>query len=208
MYFATMWSYLSGPFAVVYLVAPVLYLFTGIAPVNAYSWDFFSHLVPYLVINQLVFIVIGRGRPTWRGQQYSLALFPLWIKALTSTIGNVYFHQPLGFVVTPKVRQGAAGLRTQWRLIWPQLAAITILVLAAAWGVGRVLLGRSYEPVGVAVNLFWVAYDLLMLSVVVGAASYRPREGDTEPQATIGTAAADAGLTVAEVHGRAGAEAD
>ena len=41
MYFSTMWSYLSGFAAVVYLAAPFLYLVFGVLPVKAYgrpSW--------------------------------------------------------------------------------------------------------------------------------------------------------------------------
>src|ERR1051325_11405607 len=133
MYLATMWSYFSGFFAVVYLIAPILFIVFGWLPVRAFSREFLEHLIPFLVVNQALFLVVGWGRPTWRGQQYSLALFPLWSKAISSTIRNVYFGQPLGFVVTPKVRQGGASLQSQWPLVWPQLLAIGLLVLAAIW---------------------------------------------------------------------------
>jgi cellulose synthase (UDP-forming) len=194
MYFATMWGYLSGFVAVVYLVAPVLYLLFGILPVRSYAAPFFSHLVPYLLINQLLFIVIGWGLPTWRGQQYSLALFPLWIKAITSAIGNVYFGRKLGFVVTPKTRQGGVHLS----LIWPQLAAIVLLNIAIIWGLGRLALGLTEAGVPILVNVFWACYDLVALSVVLHAATYRPATVEiplpTEPAATM-----------AELHGRPGA---
>jgi cellulose synthase (UDP-forming) len=202
MYWATMWSYLSGPFVVVYLAAPIVYLFSGIAPVSAYSWDFFGHLVPFLLVNQLLFMVVGWGRPTWRGQQYSVALFPLWIQAITSTLGNVYFGQALGFVVTPKVRQGGSSLRTLWRLIWPQLATLALLVIAALWGTGRLLLGHTDEVGGLAVNLFWVGYDLITVGVVIHAANYQPEQDELEPDSD----SSDGNLTtVAELHGRVGA---
>jgi cellulose synthase (UDP-forming) len=103
MYWATMWSYLSGFAAVVYIAAPVVYLVVGVMPVQAYSWEFFGRLVPFLALNQLVFFVVSRGTPTWRGQQYSLALFPVWIKACWTAVLNVYAGRPLGFAVTPKL---------------------------------------------------------------------------------------------------------
>ena len=37
MYFATMWSYLSGFAAVMYIAAPVLFLCFGVLPVNAFG---------------------------------------------------------------------------------------------------------------------------------------------------------------------------
>ena len=46
------------------------------------------HLVPFLLVNQLLFFVVGYGVKTWRGQQYSLALFPLWIRACTTAFGQ------------------------------------------------------------------------------------------------------------------------
>jgi cellulose synthase (UDP-forming) len=179
MYFATMWTYLSGPFMVCYLAAPIIYLFTGIAPVDAYSGDFFVHLLPYLVVNQLVFLLVGWGRPTWRGQQYSLALFPLWIQAITSSIGNVNFGRPLGFVVTPKTRQDGIS----WWLAWPQLLAMGLLVVAAIVGVVRIVLGYFDDTAGTLVNLFWVGYDLWMLSVCLEALTYRPPVSDREDAA-------------------------
>ena len=89
MYFATMWSYLSGFAAVVYLTAPVVYLVFGVLPVTAWSVDFFVRFLPYFLVNQVLFLVVAKGLRTWRGQQYSLALFPVWIRACWSAFANV-----------------------------------------------------------------------------------------------------------------------
>ena len=80
MYFATMWSYLGGFATLVFLAAPVAYLGFGVQPVDSFGRDFLVHVAPYLVAGQLL-LVVGRGVNTWRGQQYGLALFPLWIRA-------------------------------------------------------------------------------------------------------------------------------
>ena len=68
--------------------------------------------------NHLHFRLSDRGIPTWRGQQYSLALFPIWIRACTTAARNVWFGRPLDFAVTPKVRQDTGPA---WHLIRPQL---------------------------------------------------------------------------------------
>jgi cellulose synthase/poly-beta-1,6-N-acetylglucosamine synthase-like glycosyltransferase len=171
MYFATMWSYLSGFAAIVYIAAPILYLFFGIRPVQTFGGDFLARLLPYLVLTQILFSVVGHGIKTWRGQQYSLALFPLWIRACTTAVGNVYFGRSLGFVVTPKERQQGGGI--PWRLIRPQLIAMVLLVAAAVVGLVRLWLGMAPTAVGTWVNLVWVVYDLVVLSVVIQAARYR-----------------------------------
>lgn len=168
MYFSTMWSYLSGFAAVVYLIAPILFLCFGVLPVAAFSVDFFARLIPFLVVNQFLFFVAARGRKTWRGQQYSLALFPVWIKACTSAARNVLFGQSLSFAITPKTRQNGGP---PWALIRPQLIAIAALVIAAITGLTRMFTGVG-APAGTLVNVAWVAYDLVILSVIIRAALY------------------------------------
>lgn len=175
MYFATMWSYLSGFAAVVYIAAPIIFLCFGVMPVDAFSSDFFARLVPFLILNQLLFFVAARGRKTWRGQQYSLALFPVWIKACTTAAGNVLFGRDLGFAVTPKTRQNSGP---PWSLIRPQLFAIAALVFAAVLGLVRMFTGLG-APAGTFVNIGWVVYDLVILSVIIRAALY---SGFTPPK--------------------------
>jgi cellulose synthase (UDP-forming) len=169
MYGATMWSYLSGFAAVVYIGAPIVYMLLGTSPVVAFGGDFFLHLVPFLVLNQLLFLVVGWGVKTWRGQQYSLALFPLWIRACTTAASNVWFGRSLGFVVTSKTRQASGP---PWRLIRPQLVAMALLLVSGLVGVVRMAVGQA-PVVSTSINLVWIVFDLVVLSVVVRAARYR-----------------------------------
>lgn len=169
MYLATMWSYLSGFAAVAYIAAPVIYLTLGILPVQSLSNEFFLRLIPFLVVNQILFLVVGRGVKTWRGQQYSLALFPTWIKSVTSAFGNVFLGRDLDFRVTPKTLQ--ARSRLPWHLVRPQLIAMAVLILAAVVGVIRLLLGQG-DLLGSSVNFVWIAFDLLIFSVVIEAVRY------------------------------------
>ena len=178
MYFSTMWSYLSGFAAVVYVTAPVLYLCVGVLPVNAYSVDFFIRLVPFLLVNQLLFVVVANGRPTWRGQQYSLALFPTWIKSFTSAFGNVFLGRDLDFAVTPKTRPTDTG--PAWHLIRPQLVVMAALAVSMVVGTVRILVGQA-NTFGAIFNMVWVAYDLLIFSVIIRAARYRGFTPAAEP---------------------------
>jgi cellulose synthase (UDP-forming) len=177
MYFSTAWSYFSGFAAIAYLAAPVAYLVFGVLPVDSLGEDFLWHLLPFLLVNQLLFLVVGWGVPTWRGQQYSLALFPLWIKAVTSTVRNQLTGRELGFVVTPKTRQAGATLK----LVRVQLAVMGILVLAVVIGLVRLATGATDEGGAVLLNVLWVVYDLVMLSAVIDAALYRGYAPDEDP---------------------------
>ncbi len=190
MYFATMWTYLSGFFSVVYLAAPILYLVFGWTPVSAFSDEFFWRLVPYLLVNQALFALVSWGVPSWRGQQYSLALFPIWIKSVTSAFGSVYLGQKLGFVVTPKTRQGGVSLQ----LVRPQIVCMVLLAVAIVAGLGRLALGVHDEGLPVVLNVLWAIYDLVALSVVLDAAFYTPAADDQVVPLD----------SAASLHGRAG----
>lgn len=169
MYFATMWSYLSGYAAVVYFAAPIIFLVLGILPVHAYAGDFFARFIPFMLVNQLLFFVAAKGAPTWRGQQYSLALFPVWLKACSTAFTNVVLRIPLGFAVTPKTRPSTNG--PQWHLIKTQLAVMALLVVAIIVGAIRLFVNGA-EPIGTAVNIAWAIYDLMVLSVLFQAATF------------------------------------
>jgi cellulose synthase (UDP-forming) len=184
MYFSTMYSYLSGFAAVVFLTAPFVYLVFGVLPVKAYGLTFLAFFVPYIVVNQLLFLVVGYGKRTWRGHQYSLALFPLWIRACWTAAANVWFHRPLGFVVTPKTVATGEPRPFPWRLVAPQLVAAALLVLAVVVGAVRLWTGAADSVIGTGVNTLWIAYDLVVLSVIWKAALYRgaPRPSTSEKE--------------------------
>ena len=170
MYFATMWSYLSGYASVIFLAAPIIYLLLGILPVTGLTLDFFARFIPFLVTSQLLFVLSGWGIPTLRGQQYSFALFPVWIRACRSAAKNVWFGRPLGFVVTPKAT--GAGEAMSWRLIRPQLIAAALLIVSSTVALVRLANGVG-DPLGTWLNIFWVTYDLAMFSVLLQAIRYR-----------------------------------
>jgi len=185
-YFATMWSYLTGFAALAFLAAPILYLTSGATPVEAWGSTFLAFFLPNFLLNQALFAVVGYGVKTWRGQQYTLALFPIWIKALTTAAANVWFGRPLGFAVTDK--SGASG-RTRFPagLIWPQLAFMGALIVAVPVGIvlllapGQTAPVGPLTPIGVVINSVWALYDVVVLSVIVRAALYRGPEAVALP---------------------------
>ena len=172
MYFDTMWSYLSGFVSLVLIVAPFLYLVFGILPVKSFGLTFLSLFLPYYLVGQLLFIAVGWGRPTWRAQQYQLAMFPVWIRGCWSAFRNVYFGTKLDFVVTPKERPERQPY--PWRLVMWQLVAVVALIVAAVVGWVRLETESGGTLVGTVVNWVWVVYDIVTIGVVFTAARYRP----------------------------------
>lgn len=175
MYFNTMWSYLAGFAAIVYLTAPFLYLVAGILPVKAWGYTFVEFFLPYFLANQLLFVVVGWGRPTWRAQQYSLAMFPVWIKGCWSAFRNVYFGRKLDFIVTPKERPTGAQ-PYPWRLVMWQAVAVATLLIGSVIGAGRLITESGGTLFGTIVNWIWVTYDVVVIGIIFTAARYRPTQ--------------------------------
>lgn len=168
-YFTTMFSYFSGFPNLIFLLSPIVYLFTGIAPVNAYSWEFMLRLIPFLLLNKITFRITANKIPVFRGEQYNLGLFSLWIQAVTS----VLVGKKLGFVVTPKQRQSGNYVS----LVWPQLIVLLLTLVAIVYGIWGYFSGSTYQETGLLINIFWGIYNCVMLSAIVRAAVYKPPAG-------------------------------
>ena len=168
-YFTTMFSYFSGFSNLIYILSPIVYLFTAITPVSAWSLEFAWRLVPFLLLNKLMFRYVAWGLSIWRGEQYSLALFPLWIQAVVSVLAGA----KLKFVVTSKQRQTGNYLH----LIRPQLLIVWLTALAIGYGLFSVVVGWNLQVGGTLVNIFWGCYNIVMLSAIVRAAVYKPPAG-------------------------------
>jgi len=165
-YLTTMYSYFSGFFSLIFLLSPIVYFFTMIPPVSAWSLEFGWRLIPFLLLNKFIFRYIAWGLSVRRGEQYSLALFPLWIQAVISVLTGT----KLSFVVTPKNRQSGNFLP----LVWPQTLIVGLTIMAMLFGIFSFIVGWNQQIDGILVNIFWGIYNILMLSAIIRAAIYQP----------------------------------
>ena len=81
-YLATFSSYLSIIWVLALLLAPIVTLVTGIAPVSAYSTEFFMRLIPLLLVNELALIVGCWGHDPTYGTRQNLAALQINLCAL------------------------------------------------------------------------------------------------------------------------------
>ncbi|GGE54177.1 glycosyltransferase family 2 protein [Actibacterium pelagium] len=159
-YAATFWSYLSILWLSVLLMAPVLSLFTGVAPVNAYSLDFFLHLLPPLIMAEVATMVGCKGYNTTAGRLVTIGCLPLQWKALWLVLRG---RKPR-FPPTPKV-PGLAGAAK--RLI-PNFIVLAIMAAAAVFGIIATLLELpGYTPSKTIVNIFWCSWNAFAVWMVV-----------------------------------------
>jgi cellulose synthase (UDP-forming) len=169
MYLATFWSYFAALWNLVFLLAPIVYLVTGIAPVSAYTGDFFAHALPFLVLNELAFMMGTWGLSGFKGKVTYLASFPLSLRALWAVLRR----KKISFPVTPKQRQ--AG--NQLHLVWPQMAIIAATLLAFGWATFLTATGRgNFSVGGLLVNGLWGLNNIVAMSIMVRAAFWKPED--------------------------------
>ncbi|MHA7875639.1 glycosyltransferase [Roseivivax sp.] len=166
-YLATFWSYLSALWLPVLLLAPVVSLFTGLAPVDAYSLEFFQHLLPLLIMNELAMSLAAKGHNIHAGRILAIATLGLQWRALWQVLRG----QPPHFPTTPKLPSLAPRLRH----MAPNLALLALMILAAIHGTWAYLTGiEGFSASFLAVNLFWLTLNAAALMRAVSAGFWRP----------------------------------
>jgi cellulose synthase (UDP-forming) len=169
MYLTTFWSYLGCLWNVVFLVAPIIYLFSGIAPLSSYSSAFYWHALPFLVLTELAFLVGTWGVRSWDGKASYLSFFPVNFRALWTVLRG----EKIKFHVTPKERQDGRFLH----LVVPQLAIIVLTLAGLAYAGWRVFVqGNEQELPNLVVNMAWGLNNVFAMLPLVRAALWRPAE--------------------------------
>ncbi|WP_431300696.1 glycosyltransferase [Tabrizicola sp. BL-A-41-H6] len=167
MYGVTFYSYLSALWNVVFIVWPIIFLFTGLVPVATYSMDFFLHIVPFLLLNELAQLTGLWGAKTMTGRRWYIAMFPLNLQALWAVARG----RKISFPVTPKDRSEGRFLHlVRWQIL---LAALTLAGLGWAWGV-YLAGGGNYSAGGLIANTVWGVNNVLSLLPIIRAAVWRP----------------------------------
>jgi cellulose synthase (UDP-forming) len=173
LYFNMAYSYFSGFVNLIFLLVPIFYLFFGWSAVSSWTVGFIARLLPFVVLNNFLHAYVTHGLNVRRSEEYSLALFPLWIQAVLSVISGMQ----LKFSVTPKERQSGNHLR----LVWAQALIVALTVAASIYGLVSLWQGWNPNTYGVLINVVWGLYNTYPLSRIIRAAVYAP-PADWQPQ--------------------------
>jgi cellulose synthase (UDP-forming) len=164
MYGTTIYSYFAPVWTLILLCMPIIYFFTGISAVTAYDAPFYGHIVPFLMINRIAFMLSTWGVESWRGEQYYLAFFWTNLKALIHVARGL----PVKFHVTPKVKQ--AG--NFYRLVLPHLVLISATFVGIAFR--GLLVAKGTSPLGpLVINIFWGLWNTSCLMAMVSVAFHK-----------------------------------
>jgi cellulose synthase (UDP-forming) len=167
MYGSTFYSYLSPLWNVVFLAGPIVFLFTGIAPVSGYSLDFFLHITPFLLFNELSQLVALWGNSNAKGRAWYLASFPLNLQALWTVARG----KKISFPVTPKDRQ----VGSYPRLVKWQMGVVALTLGGLVWGWSAYVAGREGYSLGAMIaNTLWGLNNALAMAPMIRAAFWQP----------------------------------
>jgi cellulose synthase (UDP-forming) len=161
-YFNTIWSYFAPLWILVFLLSPIVFFFTLQLPVQAYSFDFFKHFLPFQIMNTLTITLGCWGIATKRGDQYYISSFWFMLLSLISVIRG----KKVKFNVTPKDKANAQNFQH----ILPHIIIISLSLLGILYNAILLYLGNHPTPSGFAANAFWTIFNIIDLSVMIRAA--------------------------------------
>lgn len=151
-YFLACTHYLCGLRDLIYLLSPVLFIFTGIPAVrSAYLSDYLLHFLPYCLLSMIALWYSARGITGLRGIIIGFGSFPVLIGSLISVI----MQRKVGFAVTSKRRDGKRSLGYLRAYFFFVLLCIVCLV----WSTHI----KGKEQTSLFISIMWVVYSLVML---------------------------------------------
>jgi len=167
-YSNAMLHFFSGIPRLVFLTAPLAYLYFQLHIINAAAGTIALYAIPHLVQSSLANSHIqGRFRHSFWNEAYEAVLS--WYIALPTTVALI--NPRLGkFNVTAK-----GGLVEHeffdWRISAPYLALVLLNVIGALLAIPRMIWWNSFEVDTVAINLIWTLFNLTLLGAVLGVAA-------------------------------------
>lgn len=181
-YFQTMYSYFSGFFTLIFIACPLIYFFTEAIPVQTYGLAFAIHFVPAFILNRITFMAAAWGikkEELWRAEQFAIALFPLFIKAVWS----VFTGRSVKFQVTPKQRQSGMYVG----LVIPQLTVVALTILGISWSLIRYAMGTLDNPGLHLLNSAWAIYNVSLIWALIKAAIWQPPTAESASTELVNT---------------------
>jgi hypothetical protein len=155
---------LDGLQKLIFYLTPVVFLFTGMAPLRADTTELLLRLLPYLILTITAFELLARGTGLLLiSERYNMAKFPTYLVASLTLILN----RKLKFNVTPK---GATDV--PFKTYAPQLALLVVSVLALFWAplayrYGWVFYAFPHFEVAIWGSIIWVLWNIYFAAYVV-----------------------------------------
>jgi cellulose synthase (UDP-forming) len=167
-YSNAMLHFFSGIPRLVFLTAPLAYLYFQFHIINAAATTIALYAAPHLVQSSLANSHIqGRFRHSFWNEAYEAVLS--WYIALPTTVALLAPHRGK-FNVTAK-----GGLVERdffdWRISTPYLVLVVLNIGGALLAIPRLLFWNAFEADTVVLNLIWTLFNIILLGAVLGVAA-------------------------------------
>jgi cellulose synthase (UDP-forming) len=160
-YLATLWYWLYGFPRIVYLIAPLFFLFANVRPMIVRDvTDFLLYYIPHLAVSITAFqlVNVGMRRIFWSDVYESCISIQIALTALLFPVPR----RKAEFAVTPKGR--AAEKADGWKNALPTAVLFVAVASGALAGALRLATGEGDDS-GVLINTIWAGYNVVVLSM-------------------------------------------
>ncbi|MEM7294130.1 MAG: glycosyltransferase [Pseudomonadota bacterium] len=178
MYLSTMWSNFGALWNMVFILSPIIFLFTGIAPVAAYNTEFFIHILPFIVVTEISFMLGTWGVAGFKGKASYLAFFPVGLRAIWTVLRG----KKISFPTTPKERQEG----NFFHMVIPQFACIVLTLVGIVYATANYYISPNNALLyGLIANIFWGLNNIAALSGLVLSAFWAPEDDEYEVESDV-----------------------
>ncbi len=151
-YFLACTHYLCGLRDLIYLLSPILFIFTGVPAVGGTTTgEYLWHFIPYALISTIALWYSARDITGLRGIVIGFGSFPVLIGSLLSVI----LQRKVGFAVTSKQRGGKRSPGYLYVYIFALLLCVVSLFKAAQ--------ATGQQRLSLFISVLWVIYSMCML---------------------------------------------
>jgi cellulose synthase/poly-beta-1,6-N-acetylglucosamine synthase-like glycosyltransferase len=152
-YFLACTHYLCGLRDLIYLISPLLFIFTGVPAVSgSLLSDYLWHFLPYGILSATAMWYSSRGITGLRGVIIGFGSFPVLIGSLLSVV----LKRKVGFAVTSKQRDGKRSLS----YLGVYFFCLLLCIASLFWATRT----RGQEQTSLFISTMWVIYSIVMLS--------------------------------------------
>jgi cellulose synthase (UDP-forming) len=169
-YSNSMLHFFYGIPRMIFLTAPLAYLYFDMHIIRSPALIFALYLLPHLVLPHVTTAHVQKAyRHSFWAEVYETVL--AWYVTLPTLLA--FFSPKRGhFNVTAKGQQNLRA-RLDWGISQPYLVLVVLNVIGLVLGVVRLTAWNRFEPGTVIMNLLWTAFNLLMLGAAIGVAHER-----------------------------------
>lgn len=164
-YAETMYSYFSAFWILVFLLSPIIFYFTLIPPLKAFSFDFFLRFIILNILSQIISLFAYWGLSTKRSDQYFISGFWLKIRAFF----KILFGSELKFNTTIKAK-AQINVKQNLKLVIPHLLIIFLSVIGLSYNLYLIFFDFHPSLSAFWANNIWATYNVYQLNPILRSA--------------------------------------